>query len=150
MIRTVHPIAGGTALLVIASFWLGTVTTEVFGGPGSILAAKTAILYGLLLLVPAIAVAGATGFRLGGRSPHPLIRAKRARMPLIAANGLLVLVPAAVFLQNRAAAGDFGTSFLIVQGVELVAGAINVGLLTLSLRDGLRLKRRAATVTTPR
>jgi hypothetical protein len=144
MIRTLHPIAGVVGMATIATFWLSTVVTEAFGGPITILALKTAILWGLLLLVPALAVTGATGFRMGGRSTHPRIMAKRHRMPIITLNGLLVLVPCAVFLQARAAAGDFGGTFALVQGIELLAGAVNLTLMGLSIRDGISLTRRFA------
>ena len=63
-------------------------------------------------------------------------------MPFIAANGLLILVPAAIFLSVRAQAGMFDGAFYAVQAVELLAGAINVTLIGLNIRDGLRLSRR--------
>jgi hypothetical protein len=144
MIRTLHPIGGAIGMATIATFWLSTVAAEAFGGPATILAVKTAILWGLLLLVPALAVTGATGFRMGGRSASPLIARKRRRMPFIALNGLLVLVPCAFVLQARAAAGDFGSSFALVQGIELLAGAVNLTLMGLNMRDGIALTRRFA------
>lgn len=144
MIRIVHPIAGIVGMATIATFWLSTVVSEALGGPGAVLAVKTAILWGLLVLVPALAVTGATGFRMGARSVHPRIVAKRRRMPFIALNGLLVLVPCAVFLQARAAAGDFGSTFAVVQGIELLAGAANLALMGLNMRDGFALTRRFA------
>ena len=60
-------------------------------------------------------------------------------MPFIAANGLLILLPAAIFLDHWATAGTFDTKFYIVQGVELAAGAINLTLMGLNMRDGLRM-----------
>jgi hypothetical protein len=71
--------------------------------------------------------------------------AKRRRMSFIALNGVLVRVPCAVFLRARAAAGDFGGTFARVQGIELLAGAVNLTLMGLNLRDGLALTRRIAT-----
>jgi hypothetical protein len=144
MICILHPIAGVVGMVTIAAFWLSTVAVEAVGGPGAVLAAKTAILWGLLVLVPALAITGATGFRMGARSTNPRIAAKRHRMPFIALNGLLVLVPCAVFLQARAAAGDFGGTFTLVQGIELLAGAVNFTLMGLSVRDGLALTGRIA------
>jgi hypothetical protein len=82
--------------------------------------------------------------RLGGRSRHPRVVAKRRRMPVIAANGLLILVPAAFILQHLAASGAVGPLFYAVQAIELMAGAVNVVLLALSFRDGLGLRRRRA------
>ena len=68
-------------------------------------------------------------------------------MPLIAANGILVLVPSAVFLAMKARAGVFDTAFYTVQAVELVAGAFNLVLIGRNIADGLaisgRLRRRA-------
>jgi len=140
--RRLHPLAGALAFCLIAGFWSATVAVELFGGPGAIVAVKTAILWGIGLLVPALALTGASGFRLACGRGDPSIRAKRRRMPVIALNGLLVLVPSAIFLQARAAAGAFDTAFAAVQAVELVAGAANLVLIGLNLRDGLALTGR--------
>ncbi len=144
MIRALHPIAGVTGMLTIAVFWISTVAVEAFGTKDMVLAVKTAILWGLLVLVPAMAITGITGFRMAGGATDPRIARKRRRMPLIALNGLLVLVPCAVFLQAHAAAGELGDAFVIVQVVELLAGAVNLMLFGLSLRDGFVLTRRVA------
>ena len=71
-----------------------------------------------------------------------MIGVKLRRMPIIAANGVLILVPAALFLAMKARGGAFDGAFYAVQAIELVAGAINLALLSLSLRDGLRLSGR--------
>jgi hypothetical protein len=71
-----------------------------------------------------------------------VLGAKIKRMPLIAANGLVVLIPAALFLAFKARAAEFDTVFYAVQALELVAGAANITLLGLNLRDGLRMKGR--------
>jgi hypothetical protein len=63
-------------------------------------------------------------------------------MPFIALNGIAVLVPCAILLQQRAAAGQFDQIFTVVQAVELIAGAINLTLIGLSIRDGFRLTHR--------
>ena len=42
-------------------------------------------------------------------------------------------------LAGKAQAGQFDTSFYIVQVIELIAGAVNITLLGLNMRDGLRL-----------
>ena len=144
MIRVLHSTAGTVSLLCIAAFWTFTVAVEVLGGPASILAIKAAILWDLLVLLPAMAAAGATGFRMEGRSAEPHIACKRRRMPLIALNGPFVLLSCAVFLQARAAAGDFGNTFALVQGIELLAGAANLALMGLNTRDGFALTRRLA------
>jgi hypothetical protein len=60
-------------------------------------------------------------------------------MPVIAGNGLLILVPAAIVLDRWAAAGVFDARFYVVQAVELLAGGTNLTLMGLNVRDGLRL-----------
>jgi hypothetical protein len=142
MIRKLHPVAGIIAFLTILGFWVSTVIVELGGDLVKIAAVKLGILWALLLLIPSIAVAGATGFRLGGKSQHPGVISKRQRMPFIAFNGIAVLVPCAIFLQQRASAGLFDTTFNAVQALELLAGAINLALLGLNIRDGFRLTRR--------
>ena len=143
MSRIIHPIAGVIAFLTIATFWFSTALTELFGSPSAIVAVKSAIPWGFLLLVPALAAAGGTGFALAkGRDAGALIAAKKKRMPVIAANGLLILIPAAFFLAGKAKAGAFDAAFYAVQALELVAGAINLTLLGLNMRDGLRMKGR--------
>lgn len=72
----------------------------------------------------------------------PLVATKKKRMPFIAANGIGILIPAALYLSFKAQAGAFDTAFYTVQAVELTVGAVNIALLGLNMRDGLRLSRR--------
>ncbi len=83
---------------------------------------------------------GGSGRALAGAATRGLAGAKYRRLRVAAAVGLLVLVPAALLLSRWAAAGRFGSAFYAVQGVELVAGAVNLVLLGRSYRDGLRLR----------
>jgi Na+/H+ antiporter NhaA len=71
-----------------------------------------------------------------------LIGAKIKRMPLIAANGILVLIPSALFLAFKARADEFDTGFYAVQALELAAGAANIAMLALNIRDGLKMTGR--------
>ena len=142
MLKTLHPIAGALALVTISSFWLSTVLTEVFAGASLVTLVKTTIPWGFLLLVPILALAGLSGFRLAGKMRGPLVAAKRRRMPIIAANGIVVLIPCALFLASKAEAGAFDASFYAVQAIELVFGAINIALMAMNMRDGLRMKGR--------
>ena len=63
-------------------------------------------------------------------------------MPFIAANGVLILIPSALFLASKARAVEFDTAFYAVQALELAAGAANITLLGLNMRDGVRMKGR--------
>ncbi|AQZ51282.1 hypothetical protein [Martelella mediterranea] len=142
MLKTLHPVAGAFALVLITTFWLSTVMAEVFAGPELVALVKAAIPWGFLLLVPLLALAGVSGFRLAGKMRGPLVAAKRRRMPIIAANGIVVLIPCALFLASKAEAGAFDASFYAVQAIELVFGAINIALMAMNMRDGLRMKGR--------
>lgn len=142
MIKIVHPLAGAVALLAIATFWLSTGLSELFFSRAAVIAVKTAIPWGFLLLVPAIAMAGGSGFALAKGRRGGLVGNKAKRMPFVAANGLLVLVPSPLFLSFKANAGAFDSAFYAVQALELVAGAANITLLGLNMRDGLKLKGR--------
>ncbi len=147
MLKAVHPIAGAIATLTIATFWTSTVLSEAFGSKETVVAVKTAIPWGFLVLIPALAAAGGSGFKLANGRRAGLIGVKLKRMPFIAANGIIVLIPAALFLASKANAGEFDATFYAAQAVELAAGAINLTLLCLNMRDGLRMKgrlRRAA------
>jgi hypothetical protein len=142
MIRIIHPVAGGLAILTIATFWLSTALTELFASQATVAVVKIAIPWGFLLLIPALAAAGGSGFALAKGRRGGLVGAKLKRMPLIAANGILVLIPSALFLASKARAGEFDTSFYVVQALELAAGAANIALLGLNIRDGLKMKGR--------
>jgi hypothetical protein len=148
MLPTAHKAAAGLATATIATFWLSTVISELFLDHGTIAAVKTLILYGFAILIPAMAVAGGTGFKLAKGRTKGIPGTKSKRMPFVAANGLLILIPSAVFLAGKAQAGEFDAAFYVVQGVELLAGATNLALLGLNIRDGRRMtagkRRRAA------
>ncbi|MBC6459892.1 hypothetical protein [Actinomadura sp. HBU206391] len=141
-LKRVHLIAATAGLLTILTFWISTVTVELFGSESLIITVKQTIPWGLLVLVPALAITGATGFSMSGASSEPRIRAKRRRMPFISANGLLILIPTALYLDRLASRGELGGAFYAVQALELITGAVNLTLMSLNARDGLRLTGR--------
>ena len=140
MIKIIHPTAGVVAILTIATFWLSTAVAELFGSQAVVTTVKTAIPWGFLLLIPALAAAGGSGFVMAKGRRSNLIDAKVKRMPIIAAIGILVLIPSALFLASKARAGEFDISFYAVQVLELAAGAANITLLALNMRDGLKMR----------
>jgi hypothetical protein len=142
MSKIIHPVAGAIALLTIATFWLSTALTELFASQAAVTAVKTAIPWGFLLLIPALAAAGGSGLSLAKGRRAGLIGTKLKRMPIIAANGILVLIPSALYLASKAQAGEFDSAFYAVQALELAAGATNITLLGLNMRDGLKMTRR--------
>lgn len=140
MKQQVHRIAATTAFLCISTFFLSSLTVDLFGSESAITVVKHLIvLPGLFIMIPAIAITGATGFALSKNKTAGLLGKKKKRMPFIAANGLFILLPAAVVLDQWAAAGQFDNNFYLLQGLELIAGAINIALMSLNIRDGRKL-----------
>jgi len=144
MIPRIHAAAGVTGFLCILTFWSSTVASELFGSHDTITAVKHSVLWGMLLLVPSMAVAGGTGLKLLGSRSDVLALAKKRRMMIIGPNGVLVLIPCAFYLAHLAANGQFTATFYAVQAIELVAGLVNLMLMGLNIRDGLRLTGRLA------
>ncbi|MFO7640113.1 MAG: hypothetical protein R6X17_02270 [Candidatus Competibacteraceae bacterium] len=143
MPKRVHLIAGILASLCMTMFFVSTILVELFGAQTAVAQLKSLIVtLGLWILIPAITAAGGSGLFLSKSRRGRLIDTKKKRMPFIAANGLLVLVPSAIFLNRWATAGTFDTTFYVVQVIELIAGAINLTLMGLNMRDGLRMAGR--------
>jgi len=137
-----HGLFGSVALLCITTFWLSTVVSELLLDQASVIAVKNGVLSGMWLLIPAMAATGASGLSLAKGRGGRLVSVKGRRMKIVAANGLLVLLPSAIVLASWANAGRFDGAFYALQCVELLAGAVNIGLLGLNMRDGLRLSGR--------
>lgn len=140
----IHAVAGGIALLMIVLFWSSTVLSELLGSHETIATVKGLILKGMFILIPAMAIAGGSGNFLAGNRSEQALMAKKKRMLKIAAIGILIMIPMAFLLERKASAGDFGTMFFVLQGVELIGGATNIFLMSLNIRDGLRLTGRNA------
>jgi len=139
-----HAALGGLALLCIASFWTSTLVSELLLGHESVTAVKNAVLSAMWLFIPAMAATCASGFSLARKRGGRLVDVKKRRTQVAAANGVLVLLPSAIFLASKANAGSFDATFYAVQMLELAAGALNFIMLALNMRDGLRLSGRLA------
>lgn len=134
-----HALAGTTAMLIIAGFWSATLVSEIFLDAAAVSAVKQFIVYGLFVLVPFLAATGGSGFALSKSRQGLLVDKKRKRMAVIAANGLLVMVPAAIFLNSKAAAAEFDSMFYAVQLLELAVGVVQLTLMGMNFRDGRKL-----------
>ena len=137
-----HAFAGTIALICISVFWTSTLYSELFGIYAEIAKVKSNILWGMAILIPSMMAVGGSGFALGGKWTSKIISAKKIRMKIIAANGIIILLPSAIFLAQWAEAGLFDARFYTVQILEIVAGATNIALLGLNMRDGMALARR--------
>ncbi|MEH6545398.1 MAG: CDGSH iron-sulfur domain-containing protein [Sneathiella sp.] len=138
----IHAIAGVIGILTVAVFWVSTLITELVGSHEAIATLKNGILWGMIILIPALAIAGGSGMSLGQGLTSQRVLIKKKRMPFIALNGLLVLLPCAVFLSIKANAGEIDTTFYVVQSIELLVGAANLTLMGFNFRDGLLLTGR--------
>jgi hypothetical protein len=76
----IHAIADILALTLIATFFTSTVIVEIIGDETAISFTKSAILVALLVLVPSMAITGATGRLLAGKRGGPVIKRKKVRM----------------------------------------------------------------------
>lgn len=133
----IHRIAAIVATLCVATFFISTIAIELTGTIESIQFVKSAIVFpGLFILIPAIAITGATGFMMAKNSSNNIIDKKKKRMPFIALNGLFLLIPAALFLNQRAIDGNFDFTFYLIQLIELIAGAVNLRLMSLNIMAG--------------
>ncbi len=137
-----HAFAGAIALICISLFWTSTMYSELFGTYADIAKVKSNILWGMAILIPSMMAVGSSGFALGGKWKSKIASAKKVRMKIIAANGVIILLPSAIFLAQWAEAGLFDARFYTVQVLEIIAGAANITLLSLNMRDGIALARR--------
>ena len=139
----VHAAAGGLALVTILGLQTFLALAET-GYAADLAASRAAALWVVaLLLVPALALAGASGAWLGRGRRGPLLAAKARRMQAVAALGLVVLLPLAVALWWLAARGMVEGRFALLTRIETLAALTNVLLLGLNLRDGLKMRRPA-------
>jgi hypothetical protein len=109
-----HAIFGSIAMLCIFCFWTSTLVTELFMSKEAIVTVKGIILQAMWILIPAMVATGGSGFSLAKGRTGRLVDSKKKRMPFIAVNGLLVLLPSAFFLHSKALAGAFDASFYAI------------------------------------
>ena len=140
ILRQIHLTAALSSCLLIVAFWSSTVLSELFLSYQAVANVKQVIVYALIVQVLSMVITGVTGMKMGRRSKNKRIAAKRKRMPIIALNGLLILIPCAVFLNMRASVGAFDGVFYGVQVVELVAGMVNFSLMVCSMKEGWEIR----------
>ncbi|MGF1742294.1 hypothetical protein L4C34_14645 [Vibrio profundum] len=133
----IHRSAGVISFLIILSFFISTVLVELLGDSESIVLVKTYIAYAVWILIPMMIITGKSGISMSPKKPKGFIAKKKKRLPFIAFNGLFILVPAATYLRYLAIEGSFDFLFYSVQAIELIAGFINLTLMSLNIRDGI-------------
>lgn len=144
----IHAAAGTLALLLVASFLGASLYAELMMDEALIAETKRLILLGVCLLIPAMAATGGSGFALAKGRIGGIVEAKKRRMRILAGNGLVVMLPSAIWLHMLASAGNFGTQFLVVQAMEFAGALLQLYLLGRNFRDGLKLSGRLRRTTT--
>lgn len=144
MMHWFHRLSAALVLGLVATFWLSTLVAEIFLSSASVVQVKQLIVQGIFILVPCMIFAGVSGRQLARQRSGPLITTKQRRMPILALNGLLILLPCAFYLEHKAVAGQWDWSFYGVQGLEFVAGGLQLVLLMGNAKAGRRLRAMPA------
>ncbi|PVW14680.1 hypothetical protein [Marixanthomonas spongiae] len=140
-IVTVHIIATCIAVMTISCFFSFSLLAEILGNEVFIKQVKTAILYCLPILLICMPVLALSGKKLAGNSKSSIVAKKLKRMKLVAINGV-ILISLAIYLYYHAIFKTIDTTFLLIQILELLFGAINLGLIGLNIQAGLKLSGR--------
>ena len=136
-----HIIATSIAILTIGCFFSFSLIAEIKGSQEFIKQVKTGILYCLPVLLFVMPMLGITGKKLAGKSKSPIVATKMKRMKFVALNGI-ILSSLAVYLYLRAINDNIDSTFLYVQILELLFGAVNLTLIGLNIKAGMKLSGR--------
>src|SRR5260370_10955480 len=137
----IHLTAAAGAVTLITTFLVSSAVTELAGNAADVHSLRQWIVFALPLLVGCLAAAALTGRRLARKSRAAVIRRKQRRMQVVAAFGIVVLVPCALILDVLTASTSAGAVVTGLVLTEMLAGAINLTLLLLNVRDGRSLSR---------
>lgn len=136
-----HIIATSIAVVTIGCFFSFSLIAEIMGNHEFIKQVKTEVLYCLPILLLAMPMLAITGKKLAGKSKSPIVATKMKRMKFVAFNGI-ILISLAIYLYFRAINNNIDSTFLGVQIIELLFGAINLTLLGLNIKAGMKLSGR--------
>lgn len=146
-IVTAHIAGTIIAVLTISSFFSFSLIAEIIGEDLFIKKVKTGILYCLPILVIAMPMLAISGNKLAGNSKNPIVAKKMKRMKFIAFNGI-ILISLAIYLYYHAIYKTIDSTFLYVQLVEFLIGAVNLGLIVMNINSGLKLSGRSKKIST--
>ncbi|MGD9807043.1 MAG: hypothetical protein AB7E76_04310 [Deferribacterales bacterium] len=140
MLKRLHILTAFISIVSIIIFQLSTIISELFASASYVACVKGLIVTpGLFILIPALIITGITGTVMSNKAKGRLVNNKKRRMPLIAMNGIIILIPSAVFLNMKASAGELDILFYTIQIIEIAAGLLNLTLMLKNARDGRRL-----------
>jgi hypothetical protein len=140
-IIAIHTGTSALAMITVVTFFTSTLIIEFSGSVEEIAALKENIFFALPLMLVTMPLVGLSGKKLAGKSRAPLVQRKLKRMKLIAINGfMLITLATLLYVLSRDLRLD--TAFYLLQGLELLLGAVNISLMVLSVRDGMLLSGR--------
>lgn len=143
-----HGVAGGLAILTIATFWTSSFVSEFFLTEAAVIEVKRSIVfYGLAPFILLMAITGGSGNFLAKNRQNKIIQSKLMRMRILAFNGFVLMIPSAIFLHHKASLGEFDRIFYSVQFFELAVGLVQLFLLSQNFREGLLLSGRMRSKT---
>jgi len=142
-LRNIHKTAAILALVLITSFLTSTIIADLFATPQQIAHVKSTILMFIPGLILAMMVTGISAKKLYPGVMKGALKIKETRMKIAAINGVIVLLPAAIVLARWSALGQFDGLYWTVQILEIIAGMINLTMIGLNIRDGIRLGAKA-------
>lgn len=142
-LKNIHKIAAMLAFLLIATFQVSTIYADIFATTVQIAQVKSTILMFIPVLILAMMATGVSANKLYAGPMTGVFKSKQIRMKIAAFNGMLILLPAAIVLARWSEHGQFNTLYWFVQGLEILAGLINLTMIGLNIRDGIRLGMNA-------
>ena len=137
-IKKMHRAAGFLALLLIFTFLISTIITEFIGDYKLIGLTKKYILISIAGLILLMAATGLSGFRMTKKRDNIITRRKKSRIKIIGINGILLSIFAAI-LYYKSSNAQYDNLFWTIQSLEIFFGTVNLILIILMIRDGMRL-----------
>ena len=129
-LKNIHKLAAICAFIFIAT-------------PAQIAYVKRVILMFVPVLMLSMIATGLTANKLYPGILKGQFKIKQIRLKIAAANGVLILLPAAIVLARWSELSEFGVLYWTVQALEIIVGLINITMIGLNIRDGIRLGRHA-------
>lgn len=137
-----HLIAAVLVLAILTSFWGAIVISDFFLDQDALAVVRQGIVYALIVLIPAMIAVKVTGSKLGKPRIETDVRIqnKKKKATLMAVNGVLIMVPAAFFLNYKASIGEFDMVFRVVQVIELLVGSFQYYFVVTNFKVGRVLR----------
>lgn len=139
-LKLLNRIASITAFLMIICFMTSSLVSELIGDHILIAAVKRTILYALLLLITCMILTAASQRKLTILYPNNSYELRRVkRIKCIGLNGAIFLAPLAIVLNYLAQNDRIGTTFYLLQSLEITCGLINIFLFIKMFVDGKKI-----------